>query len=165
MKPSRSFLDNDITYLPGVGPKRAELLAKELNITTFRDLLYFFPYKYIDKTKFYSISELSPELPYIQIKGTIRSYFFEGQGTRKRLNAVFTDETGSIRLVWFKGTKWISGNYPTGQEYTIFGKPSLFNGILNIVHPEVEATSKQTEKFGSTLQGQYSSTENLRIIS
>lgn len=162
VKPSRSFLDNDITYLPGVGPKRAELLAKELNITTFRDLLYFFPYKYIDKTKFYSISELSPELPYIQIKGTIRSYFFEGQGTRKRLNAVFTDETGSIRLVWFKGTKWISGNYPAGQEYTIFGKPSLFNGILNIVHPEVEATSKQTEKFGSTLQGQYSSTEKLK---
>ncbi len=162
MKPSQNFLDNDITYLPGVGPKRAELLNKELNISTFRDLLYFFPYRYTDKTKFYKISELSPEMQYIQVKGVIRSYSFEGQGKIKRLNATFADDTGAVRLVWFKGTKWISGNYPAGQEYIIFGKPSLFNGILNIVHPEVEAVSKQTEKFGSNLQGQYSTTEKLK---
>src|SRR4030042_658191 len=103
----QDFLDTNITYLTGVGPKRAELLSKELNIFTFRDLLYYFPYKYVDRTKFYKISELDPDLPYVQIKGVIKGYITEGRGAGKRLVAEFHDDTGSIKLIWFKGQKWI----------------------------------------------------------
>jgi len=157
-----NFLDTEITFLPGVGPKRAELLNKELNIFTFRDLIYYFPYRYIDKTKFYKTAELSPDMPYVQIRGFIKGYSFEGQGAAKRLSAVFSDETGTIKLVWFKGTKWIPGNFPPGPEYVIFGKPGLFNGAINIVHPEIEAVAQKSENMGSVLQGQYSTTEKLK---
>jgi len=156
------ILDSNITYLPGVGPKRAELLNKELSIYNFRDLLYYFPYKYIDRTKYYKIEELDPDLPLVQIKGFIRGYSTEGHGKGKRLTADFQDETGTIKLVWFKGTKWISGNYPPGPEYVIFGKPGVFNGIINIIHPEIEASDKLTERISSALQAQYSTTEKLK---
>jgi ATP-dependent DNA helicase RecG len=158
----QEFLNSNITYLPGVGPKRADLLSKELNINTFRDLLYYFPYRYIDKTRFYKIAELDPELPYVQIKGMIRGYYNDGQGAGKRLVADFYDETGSIKLVWFKGGKWITGSYTTGIEYIVFGKPGVFNGMINIVHPEIEATGKVAERLNSSLQAQYSTTEKLK---
>jgi ATP-dependent DNA helicase RecG len=158
----QEFLNSNITYLPGVGPKRADLLSKELNINTFRDLLYYFPYRYIDKTRFYKIAELDPELPYVQIKGMIRGYHNDGQGAGKRLVADFYDETGSIKLVWFKGGKWITGSYTTGIEYIVFGKPGVFNGMINIVHPEIEATGKVAERLNSSLQAQYSTTEKLK---
>jgi ATP-dependent DNA helicase RecG len=156
------FLDTDITYLTGVGPKRAELLNKELNIFTFRDLLYHFPYKYIDRTKFYKISEIDPDMPFIQIRGQIKGYSTEGQGKGKRLTADFKDETGTIKLVWFKGGKWITGSYTTGIEYIVFGKPTVFNGMINIIHPEIEATDKAAERLNSALQSQYSTTEKLK---
>ncbi len=158
----QEFLDTKITYLPGVGPKRAELLNKELSIFTYRDLLYYFPYKYIDRTKFYKIEELDPELPYVQIKGYLKGYSTEGHGKGKRLTADFQDETGTIKLVWFKGTKWVSANYPPGIEYIVFGKPGVFNSIINIIHPEIEASSKVSERISSALQAQYSSTEKLK---
>ena len=158
----QDFLDTNITYLPGVGPKRAELLNKELNIFTFRDLLYTFPYKYIDRTKFYRISELDPELPYVQIRGKIIRYATEGQGPGKRLTAEFKDDTGTTKLVWFKGGKWITGTYSPGIEYIVFGKPSVFNGIINIIHPEIEASDKLSERLSSSLQAQYSTTEKLK---
>ena len=120
------FLESNITYLTGVGPKRAELLSKELNINTFLDLLYYFPYKYIDRTKFYKIEELDPDLPTVQIKGVIRGYSTEGKGAGKRLVADFGDETGSLKLLWFKGLKWITGNFPAGKEFIVFGKPGVF---------------------------------------
>jgi ATP-dependent DNA helicase RecG len=158
----QDFLDSNITYLAGVGPKRADLFSKELNINTFRDLLYHFPFKYIDRTKFYRISELDPELPYIQIKGFIKGYYIEGQRAGKRLVADFYDETGAIKLIWFKGTKWITGSYAPGVEYIVFGKPGVFNGIINIIHPEIEASEKVSQRISSALQAQYSTTEKLK---
>jgi ATP-dependent DNA helicase RecG len=158
----QDFLDTNITYLTGVGPKRAELLSKELNINTFRDLLYYFPYKYIDRTKFYRISELDPDLPLVQIKGVIKGYSTEGHGTGKRLVADFQDETGSIKLVWFKGIKWITGSYPPDVEFIVFGKPGVFNGVINIIHPEIEASEKAAQRISSALQAQYSTTEKLK---
>jgi ATP-dependent DNA helicase RecG len=156
------FLESNITYLHGVGPRRAELLSKELNITTFKDLLYYFPFKYIDRTRFYKINELDQDLPLVQIKGIIRGYYSEGKGSGKRLVADFTDETGSIKLIWFKGLKWITGNFPAGNEFIVFGKPGVFNGMINIVHPEVEAVEKKAERLNSALQAQYSTTEKLK---
>jgi ATP-dependent DNA helicase RecG len=158
----QEFLDTGIAYLPGVGPKRAELLAKELNIVTYRDLLYYFPYKYIDRTKFYRISELDPDLPHVQIKGFIKGYYTEGQGQGKRLVADFHDETGTIKLVWFRGSKWITGNYPPGVEFIVFGKPGVFNGIINMIHPEIEEAAKAEQRISSALQAQYSTTEKLK---
>ena len=158
----QDFLDNNITYLPGVGPKRAELLNKELAVFTYRDLLYYFPFKYIDRTKFYSISELDPELPFIQVRGTITGYYAEGRGAGKRLVADFRDDTGTLKLVWFRGVKWIMQSYPPGTEYIVFGKPGVFNGIINIIHPEIEASSKVETRLTSALQAQYSTTENLK---
>jgi ATP-dependent DNA helicase RecG len=156
------FLESNITYLQGVGPKRAELLSKELNINTFKDLLYYFPYKYIDRTKFYKISELDPDLPFVQIKGTISSYYTEGKAKGRRLVADFSDDSGEIKLVWFKGLKWVTTSYPAGNEFIIFGKPGIFNGAINIVHPEIEATEKKAERMNSALQAQYSTTERLK---
>jgi len=158
----QEFLDTDIKYLSGVGPKRAELLNKELNIYTFRDLLYTFPYKYIDKTKFYKISALDTDLPYVQIKGVIKRYYTEGQGPGKRLVADFQDETGTLKLVWFKGGKWITGTFAPGMEFIVFGKPGVFNGIFNIIHPEIEAADKKAERLSSSLEAQYSTTEKLK---
>jgi ATP-dependent DNA helicase RecG len=158
----QDFLDTNITYLPGVGPKRAELLNKELNIYTYRDLLWYFPYKYIDRTRFYKIAELDPDLPFVQLKGTIKGYYTEGHGKGKRLVADFQDDTGIIKLVWFKGTKWIMSSYSAGVEFIVFGKPGVFNGIINIIHPEIEASSKVAERLSSALQAQYSTTENLK---
>jgi ATP-dependent DNA helicase RecG len=158
----QEFLDTGITYLTGVGPKRAELLNKELNIFTFRDLLYYFPYKYIDRTRFYKIAELDPDLPFVQIRGTIRGYYTEGHGAGKRLVADFQDGTGTLKLVWFKGGKWITGSFSPGVEYIVFGKPGVFNGIINIIHPEIEASDKMAERINSALQAQYSTTEKLK---
>jgi len=158
----QDFLDTNITYLSGVGPKRAEILNKETGIFTYRDLLYYFPYKYIDRTKFYKVAELDPDLPFIQVKGIIKGYYSEGHGPGKRLVADFQDETGTIKLVWFKGLKWITGNYSPGVEFIVFGKPGVFNGMINIVHPEIEAVNKVAERISSALQAQYSTTEKLK---
>lgn len=158
----QDFLDTNITYLSGVGPKRAELINKELQIYIYRDLLYYFPYKYIDRTKFYKVAELDTDMPFVQIKGTIRGYYSEGHGTGKRLVADFQDETGTIKLVWFKGLKWITGNYVPGTELVVFGRPGVFNGMINIVHPEIEAVNKMEERLTSALQAQYSTTEKLK---
>ena len=158
----KEFLDTNITYLQGVGPKRAELFNKELNILTFRDLLYYFPYKYIDRTKFYKIAELDPDLPFVQIKGFIKGYYTEGQGKGKRLAADFVDDTGTIKLIWFRGGKWITGSYTPGVEYIVFGKPGVFSSAVNIIHPEIEDAGKATQRLNSALQGQYSTTEKLK---
>ncbi len=158
----QEFLDTNITYLSGVGPKRAELLNNELNIFTFRDLLYYFPFKYIDRTRFYKIAELNPDLPYVQIKGAIKGYYTEGHGSGRRLVANFQDETGTIKLVWFKGGKWITGSYSPGIEYIVFGKPSVFSGIINIIHPDIEPAKRTEERLISALQAQYSTTEKLK---
>jgi len=156
-------LSTEITYLPGVGPKRAELLRKELNIATLNDLLYTFPYKYIDRSKFYKVSEINEDLPYIQIVGQITRFQEAGGPRAKRLSAVFTDGTGSIELVWFKGLKWILKGLKPNVNYLLFGKPTLFNGKWNIVHPEIEEVTQQHMQKGvAALQPAYSTTEKLK---
>jgi len=155
------FLDQDIKFLPGVGPRRAEMLNKELNMYTFRDLLYYFPYRYIDRTKFYTIRELTTDLPYIQIRGTITGFQKIGTRNKKRLIAGFTDGTGSIDLVWFRGEKWIPDTYTPGVEYIVFGKPASFNNRINIIHPEIDEVSKARDLM-TRLQPMYSTTEKMK---
>lgn len=159
---SHSFLESEIAYLQGVGPRRAELLRKEIGVSTFGDLLNYFPYKYIDRSRFYSVSEIEPDMALVQVRGTLADYMFEGAGRARRLTASFSDDTGTIRLVWFKGTKWIPGTYPAGKEYIIFGKPNVFGGSFNIIHPEMESIEKAAGRKTSSLQAQYSLTEALR---
>jgi len=155
-------LSMDIMYLPGVGPKRAELLRKELNIHTLNDLLYYFPFKYVDRSKFYTIAELNPDLPYIQIIGQVVSLREVGAGRAKRLTGIFSDSTGSIELVWFKGLKWVARSLKPNVKYVIYGKPTLFGNKINIAHPEVEEYIPGQEKQSAALQAAYSTTEKLK---
>ena len=157
----QQYLKQDIKFLPGVGPKRAELLLQELNIATFEDLLTHYPYRYVDRSRFYKISEVTSDMPFIQIRGKIYGYASLGKGRGKRLRADFRDESGRIELVWFKGAKWIPENYPIGKELIVFGRPSVFNRKLNLVHPELEDPGKK-HAVSSSLQAVYSTTEKLK---
>ena len=155
------YLDQDIKFLAGVGPKRAELLKKELGIHSFRDLLYYFPYKYIDRTKFHAIAEVRANQAYIQVKGKIRSFELVGEGRKQRLTAIFYDETGNMDLIWFQGIKYIRESILPGKTYVVFGRPSVFSGRVNIIHPEVEDESNEQFKTG-VLQAFYNTTETLK---
>ena len=155
-------MDSDIKFLQGVGPKRAQLLEKELGIRTFRDLLYTFPFRYVDRSKFYAISEIDSANAYIQLRGTIKSVSLAGNGKSTRLIAVFSDGTGYIELVFFKGIKWVQDKLKVGEEYVVFGKPSVFNDRFNFVHPEIEPVSKAASLTGPSITGVYSSTEKLQ---
>ncbi len=157
------ILDTEIKYLTGIGPKRAELLGKELGIFTFRDMLYFFPFRYIDRSKVYTIRELQPTMAYIQVRGKIVGVSTVGDSPRnKRFVATLQDPTGRIDLVFFKGIKWIQEKIKVGQEYIAFGKPSEFNGIINMVHPELNLPTDEIMYGGSTMMGVYSSTEKMK---
>ena len=150
----------NIKYLPGVGPKRAELLNKELEIFTYLDLLHYYPYKYIDRSKTYKINEIDGSMPYIQLRGKIVSYTTHGEGARRRLTALFSDGSGVIELVWFKGIRYITDRYKPGTEYTLFGKPTLFNGKFNIAHPELDPIDDRIDNT-TGLQGYYTTTEKM----
>jgi len=154
-------LQNDIQFLKGVGPKRAELLNKELNIFTAKDLLYHFPFRYIDRTKFYKIAEIKDGLPNIQAKGIISNFQTKGSGRKTYLTAEFSDETGTIELIWFKGAKWIKQNLTSGKEYIIFGKPARYGRKINVAHPEIDKPETFNRKINSSLQAVYPSTEKL----
>ncbi len=156
------FFDTRIEFLKGVGPNRAELLNKELQIFTFGDLIQYYPFRHEDRTKFYSINEIKAEMTYIQIKGRIGHIEMIGQGRAKRLIASFTDGTGEIELVWFKGAQWMLKKIQLNNEYVIYGKPTIFNKKLNIAHPEIDTISP-TEDGQSFLQPVYPSTEKLKI--
>ena len=155
-------LQTDIKFLTGVGPKRADLLNRELNIHTIEDLIYHFPYRYIDRTRFYKITEISSQLPYIQIRGRISSLEVTGPRYKKRLVAEFFDDTGSIELVWFQGVSWIRETLKKDREYVAFGKPNLHGRQLNLVHPELEEAEKYEKQLSSGLQAMYSTTEKLK---
>ncbi len=159
---ARSFLDTPIEYLKGVGPKRAALLRKEAGIFTFEDLLFYFPFRYIDRSKIYKIGEINSDLAYVQLKGTISDVRLIGVRRAKRLTALLTDDTGQIELVWFQGIKWVMDTFTSGLEYIVFGKPSIFNRKFNIAHPEIEAAEAYEKTMGSGLQGIYSTTEKLK---
>ena len=150
----------DIKYLKGVGPKRAELLAKELDIHTYYDLLYYFPFRYIDKTHIHKISEISGDMPSIQLKGRFLTFSEQGEGARRRLHALFTDGSGSIEVVWFNSIKRFKEQLRSGTEYIIFGKPTLFNTRYSISHPEIEEAKPNAETKG--LRGIYTLTEKMR---
>ena len=129
----------DIKYLQGVGPQRAALLNKELNIFSLHDLLYYFPYKYVDRSRLYYIHEIDGNMPYIQLKGQILSFETMGEGRNRRLVAHFSDGTGVVDLVWFQGIKYLMGRYKVHEEYIVFGKPTVFNGRVNIAHPDIDS--------------------------
>jgi ATP-dependent DNA helicase RecG len=156
------FLEQEIKFIKGVGPKRAELLEKELGVRTCGDLLYFFPYKYIDRSKIYTIREIDTTQTFIQIRGKISHFRMEGQRYKQRLIAVFTDGTGTIELVWFQGLQWVTRNYQLNTEYIVFGRPALFNHKLSIAHPEIELSGVEDSRLFTPLQPQYSSTEKLK---
>ncbi|TDQ09350.1 ATP-dependent DNA helicase RecG [Pedobacter metabolipauper] len=156
-------LDTTIEFLKGVGPKRAELFQKELGIFTYEQLISYFPFRYIDRTRFYKINELDPELPYVQILGRITSKEQIGEKHKKRIVARLTDETGSIELVWFQSLKWVDDHVSKGKVYIVFGKPSLFNGTFSISHPELEHYPRPATVTGNLrLQPVYHSTEKLK---
>ena len=159
----QQYLQQDIQFLQRVGPKRAELLKEELNIRTYEDLITHYPFRYVDRSRFYRISEVNPDMPYIQVRGKITGYAAIGKGNRKRLVADFTDGSGHLELVWFKGARWIPENYPVGKEVVIFGKPSVYNRKLNMVHPEIEDPEKK-HPVSSSLQAVYPTTEKLKDI-
>ena len=151
----------DIKFLTGVGPQRAALLNKELGIFSMHDLLYYFPYKYVDKSRIYAICEIDGTMPYIQLKGEIRSFELAGEGRGQRLVAHFTDGTGFVDLVWFQGIKYITGKYKVHREYIVFGKPAPFNGRINISHPDIDEVSEATlSSMG--LQPYYNTTERMK---
>ena len=155
------ILSNPIDFLKGVGPSRANLLKKELNIFTYKDLLYYFPFRYIDKSKIYKISNLSSEMPYVQLKGKIIRFEDIGIGKTKRLVAHFQDDSKILQLVWFKGIRWIKSSLKLNTEYLVFGKPSFFKNNLNIVHPEIDLWDDNNKKTSIGLQGVYHSSEKL----
>ena len=131
------LLQTPIEFLKGVGPKRADVLRKEFNIFTYEDLLLYYPYRHIDKSKIYKIADIQSEGAYIQLKGKIVHCELVGQQRGKRLVAQFVDETGSIELVWFNGIKWIQDLLKENREFIVFGKPTQFNRHWNITHPEL----------------------------
>jgi len=152
----------ELKFIPGVGPARAEWLKKELNLLNQEDLLYFFPYKYIDRTRFQVISELTADASYVQLKGQILSFETLGVGRSKRIKALFTDGTGSLELVWFKGLKYVEDKYKLGQVYVVFGKPSVYGHQLSIAHPDIETPAEQTGQPKAGLQPFYTTTEKMK---
>lgn len=154
------FLKNDIKYIKGCGDMRAELLKKQLNVHSFGDLLYYFPFRYIDRSKIYRICDLMGELPYIQLKGRFFNMTIQGEGRRKRLTALFNDGTGNIECVWFNSIHTISEMIRPNQEYLIFGKPTIYKGTYNITHPDMDPVKPTEEPTG--MIGVYTLTETLR---
>ena len=150
-----------VQYLPGVGPKRAALLHKELDIRSLSDLFYTFPYKYVDRSRLYYIHEIDGNMPYIQLRGTIASFELLGEGRQRRLVGHFTDGTGFVGLVWFQGIKYLQSHYKTNEPYIVFGKPTVFNGRVSIAHPDIDpAEGLVLSEMG--LQPYYHTTELMK---
>lgn len=156
------ILSQDIMYLPGVGPQRKEILSKELGISTWRDLIENFPYKYVDRSRIYTIRELSVDMPFVQIKGKVLSYEeFEMSARKKRVVGHFSDGTGVADLVWFSGAQYIYKNYKVGQEFVVFGRPTVYQGRFQFAHPEMErASDLQLSEMG--MQPYYTTTERMK---
>ena len=154
------LLSTPIDYLKGVGPARADLLKKELNIFTYNDLLCHYPFRYVDKSRVHKICELSSDIAYVQLRGHIIRVEEKGSRKSKRLIAYFQDDTGVIELVWFKGVRWIKSSIKINQQYLVFGRPTLYGSKFNIPHPEMDVIGDEKVIIGS-LQAVYNSTEKL----
>ncbi|MBR4303490.1 MAG: ATP-dependent DNA helicase RecG [Bacteroidaceae bacterium] len=151
----------DVKYLPGVGPARAELLSKELGIKSLADLIHYYPYKYIDRSRLFQIKEVNGTMPYIQLKGRILSFEEIGAGRGKRLVAHFTDGTSVADLVWFQGIKFALSKYRPNTEYVVFGKPTIYGGRVNIAHPEIDIDANiNLSEMG--MQPHYNTTEKMK---
>lgn len=156
-------LETSLAYLKGVGPKRAELLKKELGVETYAQLLEHYPFRYIDRTRFYKINELREDMPLVQLTGKVLSKEVTGDKHKKRIVVKFGDDTGTMELVWFQSLKWVEEHILRGQTYIAFGKPAFFNQGFSISHPDMEPYPRQTGMTGNmTLQPVYHSTEKLK---
>lgn len=159
------FFENPVEYVKGVGPRKAEMLKKELGIFTFGDLLLCYPFRYVDRSKFYKAFEVTEDLPYVQLKGRIVNVQAIGGKRTIRMTATFIDETGQIDLVWFAGFKWIREKLSSAKEFIVFGKPNLFNRTYNIIHPDLEdAALVEKLPVNAALQPYYASTEKLKSV-
>jgi ATP-dependent DNA helicase RecG len=156
------ILDTPIEYLKGVGPARAEMLRKEIEVHTFGDLLLYYPFRYVDRSKFYTVSEIDSEAAWVQLKGKITGMQTIGTGRVARLVMTFRDSSGEIELIWFQGSKWIKDKVSIGKEYVIFGKPNLFNGHYNFTHPDIEPADEEVPLQNEPLQPYYSTSEKLK---
>jgi ATP-dependent DNA helicase RecG len=156
-----TFLDTGIEYLKGVGPQRAETLKAELGIFTFRDLLFHFPFRYIDKTRFHLIRDIQNEGETYQLKGILRRLETLGEGRAKRLTATLRDESGAIELVWFQGMNWLERTLEVGKEYVVFGRANEFNGKFNMPHPEMEEVNEDNIRKASNFEPVYPTTDKL----
>lgn len=160
----QGILTNNITYLKGVGPKKAEIFKKELGIVYFDDLLNYFPFRYVDKSKIYKVKDVISDSTYFQLVGTISNLVKVGDKRTKYITATFTDETGSIGLVWFRGLQWVSNQFTNpSKKHIIFGKPNVFRNKFSFIHPEIEDyIAESFNAGGQRLEGIYSSTEKLK---
>ena len=159
-----SWLDNNVKYVAGVGEARAKLLEKELGILSIGDLLRHYPFRYIDRTKIYSIGELNENMntSLVQLRARVTGIGYAGSGRKQRFSAFVSDSTGSAELIWFQGIKWIEKSIEVGREYLIFGRPSFFRGEVSLVHPELDLVEKAlSRKSHSGMQGIYPSTEKI----
>lgn len=158
-----NILEQDITYLPGVGPHRKEILSGQLNIRTWRDLLEYYPYKYVDRTKVYTIRELNGDMPFVQVKGKILSFEEFAMGNRKkRIVAHLSDGTGVADIVWFHGSQYVYKNYKVGDEYIVFGRPAVYQGRYQFAHPEMERVADlKLDEMG--MQPYYVTTEKMKV--
>ncbi len=153
----------DITYLHGVGPKRAEMLKREINVSSYEDMLYYFPYRYIDRSKIYAISELNETSSYVQVRGRILKTELIGAARKQRLVALFSDGVSSMELLWFKGIQYVTQAYKEGHEFVAFGKPSFFGGKVSMIHPEMETIAEVRSKLSlGGLQGLYNTSEKMK---
>lgn len=158
-----NILEQDITYLPGVGPHRKEILSGQLNIRTWRDLLEYYPYKYVDRTKVYTIRELNGDMPFVQVKGKILSFEEFAMGNcKKRIVAHLSDGTGVADIVWFHGSQYVYKNYKVGDEYIVFGRPAVYQGRYQFAHPEMERVADlKLDEMG--MQPYYVTTEKMKV--
>ena len=156
-----NILNTDIKFVKGVGDRRAEILQKEIDVFTLGDLLRWYPYRYIDRSRLYYVCELEGSMPYVQIKGTIRSIEMMGEGRTQRLVAHFSDDTGFVDLVWFQSAKYMQDKLKMNQTYIVFGKPTMFNNRWNIAHPEMDAYLSPADR-PEGLMPLYNTTEKMK---
>lgn len=157
------LLDTPIEYLKGIGPQRAEVLRKDLGIFVYRDLLFHYPFRYVDRTKIHQVRELSEDMPAAQLRGTVEGLEIAGLKNNKRLVVLFRDKTGLVELVWFKGINWMAQKLQVGTEYLVYGKPSLFKGRYNLAHPDMEVITPELMSQLSSLQSVYNTTEKMKV--
>ncbi len=158
-----SIFSSDIKYLPGVGQGKAAIIKRDLDIHTYGDLLQFYPYRYIDRTRIYTVREAMTDesLVLVQIKVRVERMGAVGEGARRRFVVVARDATGYVDLIWFNAAKWVTDKIEVGREYIAFGRPSIYNGMLSMAHPELDIPMTGASKRTMSMYGLYSSTERL----